>query len=216
MTKRIVREVDAGRAHITTLRLVIVGLLLVVVLMWTGWKSAPADIRFHVPPDLRTGSVQRVGEVPPPNVYAFSAYIFQQLQYWPDNGTTDYPANIAKLQNYLTPSYQKFLADDFKRKASRGETQGRRRTVSELQGAVYMPERVEVVGNGSWIVYLDYETAEYDGADEVKRVKIRWPLHVVRMDVNPELNPWGLGLNGLPPGQFPLVLDEDQYAEASR
>ena len=47
-----------------------------------GWKSVPKDFTAHIPPDLRSGAHLNIGttpEVPSPNVYAFSLYIWQMV-----------------------------------------------------------------------------------------------------------------------------------------
>ena len=38
-------------------------------------------------------------EIPPESVYAFTFYIFQQLNRWPTNGEDDYPRNIRALSS---------------------------------------------------------------------------------------------------------------------
>src|SRR3546814_4712052 len=38
------------------------------------------------------------------DLYAFSFYIWQQVQRWPTNGEEDYPRNLCALSAYLTPS----------------------------------------------------------------------------------------------------------------
>ncbi|RMO25260.1 hypothetical protein ALQ44_01963 [Pseudomonas syringae pv. pisi] len=52
-----------------------------------------------------------------------------------------------------------------------------------------------------WTVTLDITADEYYGGQLVKRALARYPLHVVRMDVDPETNPFGLAwdcYNGAP------------------
>ena len=60
-------------------------------------------LTIHVPPDLRSGSTRKWWDVPPESVYAFSFYIWQQVQRWPTNGE-DYPRNLRALSTYLTPA----------------------------------------------------------------------------------------------------------------
>lgn len=74
------RNANATRdAHIATLRAACGGLALACAALWWGWQQSPADLTVHIPPDLRSGSVQKWWEVPPSTVYAFSFYIWQQL-----------------------------------------------------------------------------------------------------------------------------------------
>ena len=50
--------------------------LLVILALWFGWSQAPRHLTVHVPPDIRSGAVLAVDDVPPANVYAFAFYIF--------------------------------------------------------------------------------------------------------------------------------------------
>jgi integrating conjugative element protein (TIGR03746 family) len=52
-----------------------------------------------------------------------------------------------------------------------------------------------VVSDRDWIVTLDVTADEYHGAEQVKRALVRYPLKVVRLDVDPERNPFGLALD---------------------
>ena len=55
--------------------------------------------------------------------------------------------------------------------------------------------RVRTVSANNWIVTLDVSAYEYLGAEQVKRALVRYALKVVRMDVDPERNPFGLALD---------------------
>jgi integrating conjugative element protein (TIGR03746 family) len=55
--------------------------------------------------------------------------------------------------------------------------------------------RVSVVSDRDWIVTLDLTVDEYYGDERVKRALVRYPLKVVRLDVDPERNPFGLALD---------------------
>ncbi len=65
--------------HILTLRMICGVLVLCLFVAFAGWMRAPAKLTIHNPPDLRSGSTRAWWEVPLPTVYAFSFYIFQQL-----------------------------------------------------------------------------------------------------------------------------------------
>lgn len=208
MAKRYTQAVEAKDAHVRSLLIIVAIMAVLNLFMWMGWRSAPKQLTVHIPQDLRQSAVQSVDEIPTANVYSFASYMFQQLQFWGEDGSTDYPANIFALQHFLTPSYRVWLEDDFETRTKKGETRDRRRTVSMVPGVGFEPRRVQVTSDGSWVVWLDMETAEYQNGLEVKRAQIRWPLRVVRYDVNRELNPWGLALDGIEPGQFPERLDQ--------
>ncbi|MDP8189070.1 TIGR03746 family integrating conjugative element protein [Pasteurella skyensis] len=183
------------QAHTKSLRTIIFALIALSGGLGYGLYSVPKNLTIHNPPDLRTGSVRAWWEVPPSSVYAFSFYIFQQLNRWPTNGELDYKKNIEALQAYLTPSCQQFLADDYVQRKSLGELRDRVRGVYEIPGRGFSQERVQIVGKDDWYVTLDLTTDEYYRDEAVKRVLVRYPLHIVRYDVDPEKNPWGLALN---------------------
>ena len=185
----------ARDAHILTLRLAVGACLLVCAGLWYGWQSAPERLTIHNPPDLRAGSIRNWWEIPPGNVYAFSFYIFQQLNRWPVNGEVDYPRNLSALRAYLTPACQAWLEQDFRLRRDRGELRDRVRGAYEIPGRGFEAKRVQIHGRDSWTVTLDLTVDEYYHAEPVKRALVRYPLKVVRYDVDAEKNPWGLALN---------------------
>lgn len=190
------KEIDNVRAHVMTLRAVIGVQLVIFLLVWYGWLSAPAHLRVYVPPDLRPGAVLGAEEIPPANVYAFAHYIFQQLNHWPENGDHDYAGAIYRLSAYLTPRYRQELEADLKLRAQRGELTYRRRGVQALAGHGYEERRIEVLGNGAWLVWLDLSISEWVQGMTVKETAVRYPIRVVRYAIDPERNPWGLALDG--------------------
>ena len=57
---------------------------------------------------------------------------------------------------------------------------------------------------------LDLSVDEYYGTEQVKRALVRYPIKVLRLDIDPERNPYGLALDcydGTPqrltPGETP-------------
>ncbi|EIZ8586834.1 TIGR03746 family integrating conjugative element protein [Salmonella enterica subsp. enterica] len=185
----------ARDSHITTLRLVIFLMLLVSVGLWYGWQSAPRNLTVHNPPDLRAGSTRPWWEIPPGQVYAFSFYIFQQLNRWPTNGEEDYPRNLSALTAYLTPACYTRLEEDYRQRRDRGELRDRVRGVYEIPGRGFHNKRVQVPDRDHWTVTLDLTVDEYYRAEPVKRALVRYPLSIVRYDVDAEKNPWGLALD---------------------
>lgn len=108
--------------HIQTLRIACAVLAFFLLFTCAGWMLAPSKLTVHNPPDLRTGSTRPWWEVPPPTVYSFAFYIFQQLNAWPKNGEVDYSAKINALSPYLTPSCQDFLKADAKKRGDAGSS----------------------------------------------------------------------------------------------
>lgn len=152
----------------------------------------------HVPPDLRSGSTRKWWDVPPENIYAFALYIFGQLNRWPSDGEQDYRRAIYGLQSYLTPACKAFLDGDYEYRKAAGELRQRVRGVYEILGRGYSedPElRVKQLDRDSWLVKLDLNADEYYAAEPVKRVVVRYPLRVVRFDLDAERNKWGLALD---------------------
>lgn len=191
-------EIVHLQAHIRTLRLAAGALALLALLLGLGWWSAPRDLTIHIPPDLRSGSTRRWWDVPPENVYAFAFYIWQQLQRWPSDGEADYPRNLKTLSAYLTPACQAFLEQDYQRRRANGELRLRVRGLYEIPGRGYGEDparRVRVISARDWIVTLDLTADEYYSSEQIKRALVRYQLKVVRLDQDPEHNPFGLALD---------------------
>ncbi len=203
--------IDNARLHIRSLWIVITLLSWIIAFAFYGWHHTPERLRVHIPPDLRSGTVQQVGEVPPANVYAFTHYIFQQINRWPNNGEQDYGKRIYSLAAYMTPRFQASLKADLDLRGRRGELAYRTRVVSELPGHGYEERRVDLLGNGVWVVWLDLQIRETVQGMEVKDTVIRYPLRVVRYEVDPESNPWGLALDGF--AEEPHRMTEDELKE---
>jgi integrating conjugative element protein (TIGR03746 family) len=184
------------RAHIRTLRGVVGALLVLAIALWHGWERAREDIRVHLPPDLRSGAVVKPDDPRPENVYAFARTIFQSLHYWPEDGQTDYGKAIFAAAYYLTPRYRDELHRDLDLRGKGGELAGRVRSVQEIPGHGYEEGRVQVLGNGAWVVTLDFRVHEFVRGTAVKTVAVAYPLRVVRLDTDPTQNPWGLALDG--------------------
>lgn len=195
---RFKNEVTHLESHVKTLRSVLVAVFIAALLLGMGWWSAPRDLTIHVPPDLRSGSTRKWWEVPPESVYAFTFYVFQNINRWPGNGEDDYPRNLRALSAYLTPSCSNFLQQDFEVRRNNGELRQRVRGVYEIPGRGYGDDpaaRVKVVSSRDWIVNLDLSADEFYGSEQVKRAFVRYSLKVTRLDIDPEHNPYGLALD---------------------
>ena len=205
-------EIDNVRAHLRSLWAVI-GLQFVVVLaLWFGWSQAPKQLTVHVPPDLRSGAVLSLNEVPAANVYAFAFYIFQQLNRWPENGAKDYGKAIFRISPYVTPRYRAELVVDMEQKGRQGELAYRVRGMQEITGHGYEERRVDVLAPGVWVVWLDLDLLESVKGMTVKKTAIRYPLRVVSLAVDPEANPWRLALDGFA-SEGPRRLSKSELAE---
>jgi integrating conjugative element protein (TIGR03746 family) len=187
--------VSARDNHIFTLRATCGGLLFLLVLTLFGWMQAPRHLTIHNPPDLRSGSTREWWKVPPSTVYSFAFYIFQQLNAWPKNGEVDYPAKIAQMSPYLTPSCQDFLNKDAEYRTNNGELKDRVRVVYEIPKRGYSSKSVDIISDDEWVVRLDLVADEYYHTESVKRAMVRYPIKVVRWEGDPERNPFGLALD---------------------
>lgn len=189
------KKVDAQQAHILSLRIILGFLTALCLWLAIALWTAPNRLTVHVPPDLRSGSTRLWWDIPPENVYSFGYYIFQQMNRWPKNGEIDYEGNIHRLGSYLTPSCKVYLQEDFALRRNSGELRGRERGVFEIPGrGVDDPneQRVIVESINAWTINLDIVAEEFYGGEKVKRALARYPLHVVRSDIDPERNPFGL------------------------
>ena len=189
-------EIDNVRGYLRSLWAVIGLLLTIIVALWIGWMRMPGTITVHIPPDLRSGAVMALDEVPPANIYAFAFYIFQQLNRWPDDGAEDYGKAIFRIAAYLTPSFREQLIADMEAKGKQGQLAYRVRSLQAIPGQVYEERRVDVLSKESWVVWLDLELRESVKGMTVKKTTIRYPLRVLRYAVDAEANPWGLALDG--------------------
>lgn len=191
-------EVKHLEAHVMTLRYFSVAFIGLAVMLGVGWWSAPKNLTVHVPPDLRSGSTRKWWDVPPESVYAFTFYIWQQVQRWPTNGEIDYARNVDALTDYFTPSCKAFLKHDVEFRKANGELRQRVRGIYEIPGRGYGDDpalRVRSVSNNSWVATLDVSADEYLGSEQVKRALVRYSIKVSRLDIDPERNPFGLALD---------------------
>lgn len=146
---RFKNEVLHLQAHVRTLRMGAGALFLLAIGLGAGWWGAPRELTLHIPPDLRSGSTRKWWDVPPESVYAFSFYIFQQLNRWPTDGEQDYDRNLQALSAYLTPSCKAFLQQDYEYRRSTGELRERVRGVYEIPGRGYGDDPANRVNAGS-------------------------------------------------------------------
>ena len=180
--------------HVVTLQLALIGSFIVIVYLMILYWSAKQDQLFRVPPDLRQGVVMRANDVPPPTIFSFSYYILQQLNHWPDSGEKNFGENIYYLQAFLTPGFRAELTEELDQKANAGELRRRVRKIQEIIGRGFTHERVLIESDDSWVVWIDVEITETVHGKPVKTVYVQYGLRIVRYDVDPEKNPWGLAI----------------------
>lgn len=176
-----------------------IGVLGAVALMsLIGWRTRDTHLTMHIPPDLTNGATLKVGgkpDVPPPNVYTFGFYVWQQINNWQRDGNKDYGQQIYDYQWYITPACRQQLEADMRNKSDAAELIGRTRTIMEIAGQGFTPNRVITQGGDTWTVIADVMLNETIKGMAVKTTYIRYPLRVVRYDVNMDKNPWGLAID---------------------
>ena len=54
---------------------------------------------------------------------------------------------------------------------------------------------MRTISTREWVVSLDVTADEYYASEQVKRALVRYPLKVLRIDVDPQRNPFGLAID---------------------
>ena len=192
---RLKKALDGRDSHILTLRILIGILAIALFYSIAGWKAAPEHIKIDIPPDLRSGSTRGIQERHPFNVYAFGYYIFQQMNNWSVEGVEDYKKQINRLSCYITPRFKGELERDYEQRLKRHEL-NRTRALQEMPDRPYTDKRVYVESGDSWVAFYDVNIKETFRSEIVKDIFVRYPVRIVRWDVDPECNLWGLALDG--------------------
>lgn len=189
------KALDGMDSHILTLRIVIGVLVVALFFAMAGWKASPEHIKIDIPPDLRSGSTRGIEDRHPFNVYAFGYYIFQQMNNWPVEGLVDYKKQINRLSCYITPRFKGELERDYEQRQKQHEL-NRTRALQEMPERPYTDKRIYVESGDSWVAFFDVNIKETFRSEIVKDIFVRYPIRIVRWDVDPECNLWGLALDG--------------------
>ncbi len=177
-------------------RLIVIALLAVIVYMVWDKSNAIEDITIHIPPRLERGAVLKVGEVPAPNIYSFSYYLFQMINTWEKDGSKEAPVLLENYSCYLTDDFYSYLTSLHGTRTAKGETRDRARTVREANQKGFDNSKVYQVSEHKWVVKLDMLTREFVNGTEIKNVAVRYPVIVVADDTSPDCNPFGLKFAG--------------------
>jgi len=163
--------------------------------MW----AQPRQLDLHINPDLRAGERVSINHgtapVPNPNVYSFAYYVWQQINRWQADGHTDYGQQIYNFQPYLTPRCQAQLQADMELRNQSGELRLRTRQISEIPGLGFQDNRVIGEGPSAWTVLLDMQVQETYRGQAIKDTFVRYPVRVVRYDVDRQRNPFKLAVD---------------------
>jgi integrating conjugative element protein (TIGR03746 family) len=197
----------AKNDHIKTLRLVIGFLVLALIAFWLFINKISEERKIYIPPDLSNGYITNFEVVPKHVIYSFTYYVFQQLNRWKENGEEDYPANIYRLQAFVTPSCLSALHEDMNNKMRLGELNERTRYIQELEGKGYEASNINAVTKTRWIVSLYLNLKEEINRHPVKDINVRYDVPIVKFDVDRTANPWGLAIS-CDNTTHPILLDK--------
>ncbi len=175
---------------------IFIGLLfLLCAFFCIGWMTAPSRLRIYIPPDISNGATLKVNQIPNPLIYSFAYEVWQELNYWPEDGSKDYPKNLRTFSAYVTQEFQSQLNQEYTELLSAGQIQ-RQRFIQGLAGSAYDIHSVKKLNNNTWEVDLKVRLMEYKNNQLVKDTEIIYPLRIIRHDVSNSLNPYGLAIAG--------------------
>jgi integrating conjugative element protein (TIGR03746 family) len=188
----------------------VIFVLLLVVVLQSALNTNIADANnrqytISIPPSLEFGAKIKTGDVSKFDIHQFGGYIEQQLYFWQSNGAKDFRTNIDNLNSYITPAYRKYLLNKYTNLLNLGELTGREKSLQPLHA---FDESFVSKVNGGWIATIDYQAQEHIDSQRFKNKQQRHFIKIVKRDINPELNPWGLQLD-IPPNE-PLELKQEQ------
>lgn len=189
------KKEDQYHQTIKLLMRCILALMLLCSLCAIGWMTAPSRMTVYIPPDISNGATMKVGEIPNSLIYSFAYEVWQEINYWPEDGTQDYKNNIHTYWSYLTPSFKSILLQDYADLESSGQVQ-RQRYLQGMIGAAYDPVNVKKLSADTWEVDLKMRLTEYKNNQPVKDVEILYPLKITRMNISQQNNPYGLAIAG--------------------
>jgi len=185
--------------------------LLVLMLggLGIGWDRARQDAVIHLPPNLEEGGLVKINQPERIHIYAFAARILQVINHWPNDGSTDYGKAIDSVRPYLTPRFYAELKFDLEQRLVNpvdgvgtpvDELTGRVRSMQTLlateNAKIFDDDKVTIHSHGEWTAILDMHIEEQVKGLLVKSVNVRYPVRVIRYDVDLNSNRWGLALDG--------------------
>lgn len=189
------KKEDNDAAVIKVQKHTIYSLLAMCLLLSIGWISAPSRLRIYIPPDISNGATLKVNEIPNALIYSFAYELWQEINYWPDDGAKNYPKNIHSYAAYVMPSFQTELLQEYNELVNSGQIQ-RQRYLQGISGAAFDTTSVKKLNADTWQVNLKVRLMEYKNNELVKDTEVLYPLKIVRHDISSSNNPYGLALAG--------------------
>jgi integrating conjugative element protein (TIGR03746 family) len=182
--------------QIISLQKYVIGILVVLSLaFFGGWVTSPSRLTLYIPPDIQNGATIKSGTIPTSLIYSFAYEIWQELNYWHDEGGDNYQENIRSYWSYLSPQFKNILLDEVTELKSSGQIQ-RIRYLLGTSGAAFEPNNVREIAKDTWEVRLKMRLTEYKNNQVIKDVDILYPLKITRVNVSPQNNPYGLIIAG--------------------
>lgn len=161
-----------------------IGILFILcVLLGVGWITSPSRLRIYIPPDISNGATLKVNEIPNALIYSFAYELWQELNYWPEDGTKDYQKNLHTYATYLIPGFQAELLQEYTDLNNTGQIQ-RQRYAQGISGEAFDKANVKKLSSDTWEVDLKMRLMEYKNNQLVKDIEVLYPLKVVRHDVS--------------------------------
>tara|TARA_R110002167_G_scaffold93474_7_gene250486 strand:- start:1962 stop:2582 length:621 start_codon:yes stop_codon:yes gene_type:complete len=189
------KRIDGLKAVVVSQWVFIVVLALVIGMTCFGWSQAVKTERVYMPPNPTAGGYIQKNSPFIGNVYNFAFNIFTAINTWNTSGEKDYINNILSLKNYLGHNFESQLVADYHEKEVNGALM-RKRTMTGVPGKGFTPQKVESLGNGSWVVYIDIHLEESVDGSTIKNVYMRYPLLVQQSQQSILDNPFGLVIAG--------------------
>lgn len=156
-------------------------------------------MRVYIPPKIPSSGLTTTSKaVPLATVYGFAFYVWQSVNHWENDGLQNYKQQITQYSPYFTPTFKNSLIQNYNNLLNQGELQDRIRIMQGMSGSEYSPLDVKYIGHDTWIVYLKMRLTEMINSNGkiVKDVQMYYTLKVVRYDVDPNSNHWGLAIAG--------------------
>lgn len=188
--------------QILTLRLVVLGLVIALIVAIYSLSNVTNDITVHIPPNLSEGVTMKAGDYPRANVLTNTSYLWISINTWLENGQVDAKKNLIEYQNYMSAQF----IEDLQR-ALDARQLDRTRRLTLVPGVLSdFSKRVRPLTNNSWVVYIDVIEEEWFLGERVRHSKVRYPIKVEQVTSTADINPIELKLVGFQ--SPPTVIEE--------
>lgn len=183
-----------------------------------GLITTRDNFTITIPPNLANGAVVDPDDFDLAFVEQFATRQMRDLFHWPNDGESDYGANIDNLAPMISAEFKELLIADMNARVEKGEIQERTRYSLEIPDAD-INYRVQLLEKNTWFVPVTINIVERVGGIEVKNRPMMYPVIVRRYNTSGQGNPYGVILDGYAEGMTPEVIGDgdlvDELSEAS-